>query len=399
MIRAAGPGLAAIIGEAFFWSAERMPKYNTLLSHRELSIVHTESSCGWGGQEIRILEESRGLIERGHHVSILCPREAQIYTRAADWGVKAIALPIKEKRWPDFKALRRWLLENRSEIDVINTHSDIDSWLVAFANLSFGHAKIPVVRTRHVPTPIANTFANRWLYGKAAQHIVTTGESLRHDLIDGLGLSPARIQSIFTGINAKRYAPGDKTAARDRLGLEMNCSWLGIVATLRSWKGHKFLLDALKELNDPHVHLAIIGDGPQREKLQQRVIEHGLVKQVLFAGNQRDVVPWLQAMDVFVLPSFANEGVSQAVMQAMSVGLPVITTPIGSSSDVIKPGMTGLLVTPKSSKAIAQAVRKLVDDPREATRIGEQARTFALDNCGIDRMITRMEAVFLRAAG
>lgn len=376
-----------------------MPKYNTLLSHRELSVVHTESSCGWGGQEIRILEESKGLIERGHHVSILCPREAQIYTRAADWGVKAVALPIKEKNWANFKTLRRWMLENRLEVDLLNTHSEIDSWLVAFANLSLGRNRIPVVRTRHTASPVENNFANRWLYGKATQHIVTTGESLRHDLIDGLGLSSSRIQSIFTGINTKRYVPGDKSAARERLGLEMNCTWLGIVATLRSWKGHKFLLDALKELKDPNIRLAIIGDGSQREKLQQRVIEHGLVKQVLFAGNQRDVVPWLQAMDIFVLPSFANEGVSQAVMQAMSVGLPVITTTVGSSGDVIKPGMTGLMVTPKSSKAIAQAVRKLVDDPRELSRLGEQARAFAVDNCGMDRMITRMEAVFLRAAG
>ena len=376
-----------------------MPKYHTLLSHRELSLVHTESSCGWGGQEIRILEESRGLIERGHRVSILCPREAQIYARAADWGVKALALPIKEKKWANFKALRRWILENLSDVDLINTHSEVDSWLVAFANLCLGRNRIPVVRTCHTAASVENNFANRWLYGKATQHIVTTGESLRHDLIDGLGLSPARIQSIYTGINTKRYVPGDKSAARERLGLEMNCTWLGIVATLRSWKGHKYLLDALKELQDPNIHLAIIGDGALREKLQQRVIEHGLVKQVLFAGNQRDVVPWLHAMDIFVLPSFANEGVSQAIMQAMSVGLPVITTSVGSSGDVIKPGMTGLMVTPKSSKAIAQAVRKLVDDPREVSRLGEQARAFAVDNCGMDRMITRMEAVFQRAAG
>ncbi|MEN9489793.1 MAG: hypothetical protein RJA63_242 [Pseudomonadota bacterium] len=377
----------------------RMAKYNTLLSHRALNIVHTESSCGWGGQEIRILEESRGLIERGHHVTIVCPVEATIYTRAHDWCVKTVGLPINDKRWANFKAMRRWLLTNRIEVDVVNTHSSTDSWLVALANLSFGKSRIPVVRTRHISAPVANTFANRWLYGKAAQHIVTTGESLRHELIDGLSLSPDRVQSIFTGINTKRYVPGDKVAARERLGLEMNCTWIGIVATLRSWKGHKFLLDALKELNDPQIRLAIVGDGPQREKLQQRVIEHGLVKQVLFAGNQRDVVPWLQALDIFVLPSFANEGVSQAVMQAMSVGLPVITTPIGSSGDVIKPGMTGLMVTPKSAKALAQSIRKLIDEPREAARLGEAARNFAVDNCGIDRMLSRMEAVFQRAAG
>ncbi|MDP5239148.1 glycosyltransferase family 4 protein [Uliginosibacterium sp. 31-16] len=376
-----------------------MAHYNTLLSHRSLHIVHTESSCGWGGQEIRILEESRGLIERGHRITLLCPSESTIFVRARDWGIKTVALPIKEKRWENFKAMRAWILANREEIDIINTHSSTDSWLVALANLSLRYKAVPVVRTRHISAPVANSFANRWLYGKAAEHIVTTGEGLRHELIDSLGLRPERVQSVFTGINTKRFEPGDKVAARTQLGLDVNATWIGIIATLRSWKGHKYLLKAIAELNDPRIRLVIVGDGPQRDKLNRLTVELGLTRVVRFAGQQRDVVPWLQALDVFALPSFANEGVSQAVMQAMATGLPVITTPIGSSADVIKPGLTGVLVTPKDSKSLAQAIRHLLDTPQEANKIGAAARAFALENCGIERMLTRMEAVFQRCAG
>lgn len=376
-----------------------MAHYNTLVSQRSLHIVHTESSCGWGGQEIRILEESRGMMERGHRVTLLCPVESTIYARARDWGVKAVGLPIREKRWPDFKAIRGWILANNNEIDVINTHSSTDSWLVALANLSLGKRAIPVLRTRHISAPVANTFANRWLYGKAARRIVTTGEGLRHELIDGLGLAPERVQSIFTGINTKRFVPGSKIEAREKLGLDVNAVWVGIIATLRSWKGHKHLLKAIAELDDPRIRLVIVGDGPQRDKLNRLTVELGLTRVVRFAGQQRDVTPWLQSLDVFALPSFANEGVSQAVMQAMSCGLPVITTPIGSSADVIKPGLTGVLVPPKDTKALALAIRKLLDDPKEADRLGAAARVFAVENCGIERMITRMEAAFQRTAG
>ncbi len=376
-----------------------MAQYNTLLSQRSLHIVHTESSCGWGGQEIRILEESRGMMERGHRVTILCPVESTLFARARDWGVKALALPIREKRWPDFKAIRAWIVEHRDDIDLINTHSSTDSWLVALANLSLGKKAVPVLRTRHISAPVKNSFANRWLYNTAAQRIVTTGEGLRHELIDGLGLPPEKVQSIFTGINTKRFTPGSKIEARQKLGLDVNAVWIGIIATLRSWKGHKYLLKAIAELDDPRIRLVIVGDGPQRDKLNRLTVELGLTRAVRFAGQQRDVVPWLQALDVFALPSYANEGVSQAVMQAMAVGLPVITTPIGSSADVIKSGLTGMLVPPKDSKALAQAIRKLVDSPQEAARLGEAARTFALDNCGIERMITRMEAAFQRVAG
>ena len=372
---------------------------HTVMAYRHLNIVHTEASCGWGGQEIRILEESRGMIERGHRVTILCPEESTIFKRAREWGVKAVALPIRKKRWADFVAVRKWLKESSRNIDIINTHSSTDSWLFAAAKLSLRGFTTPIVRTRHISAEVANTFANRWLYGKAAAHVVTTGESLRHQLIDDLGLPANHVQSIFTGINTRRFEPGNKTDARTRLNLERDAVWIGIVATLRSWKGHKYLLEAIVQLRDPRIHLAIVGDGPQNEKLHRRVVEMGLTKQVHFAGNQKDVVPWLQAMDVFVLPSYANEGVSQAVMQAMAVGLPVITTPIGSSSDVIKNGITGLIVPPKDGKAIAQAIKRLLDAPQEAQKMGAQARTFALENCGLERMITRMEAVFMRAAG
>jgi glycosyltransferase involved in cell wall biosynthesis len=376
-----------------------MARSNTILAHRPLHIVHTEASCGWGGQEIRILEESRGLIERGHRITLLCPAHATIFSRAKDWGVNALALPIDEKRWANFRAMRSWMQLNRGDFDLINTHSSTDSWLVALANLSLRKQAIPIVRTRHISAPVTNSFVNRWLYGTAASHVVTTGESLRRELIDGLSLRPERVQSIFTGINTKRFMPGDKVAARTQLGLDVNATWIGSVATLRSWKGHKYLLKAISELNDPRLRLVIVGDGPQRDNLNRLTVELGLTRVVRFAGQQKDVLPWLQAMDMFALPSYANEGVSQAVMQAMATGLPVITTPIGSSSDVIKAGLTGLLVPPRDSKALASAIRNLLDNPQEAQKFGTAARTFALENCGLERMLTRMEAVFQRAAG
>ncbi len=375
-----------------------MAQYNTLLSVRSLHIVHTESSCGWGGQEIRILEESRGLMERGHRVTLLCPAESTIFKRAREWGVKAVSVPIKEKRWADFKALRAWIRANRDDIDVVNTHSSTDSWLMALVNLSLRKNAVSVVRTRHISAPVKRTWFNRWLYAKAARRIVTTGEGLRAELIDGLGLPPEHVLSIFTGINTKRFVPGSKVDARSKLGLDENAVWIGIVATLRSWKGHRYLMKAIAELDDPRIRLAIVGDGPQRDKLNRLAVELGLSRSIRFAGQQRDVQPWLQALDIFVLPSYANEGVSQAVMQAMAVGLPVITTPIGSSADVIRPGMTGVIVPPKDSAAIAEAIRKLLEKPAEAEKLGTAARAFALENCGIERMLSRMEAVFQRAA-
>ena len=90
---------------------------------KPLAIVHTESSLGWGGQELRILGEAQGLARRGHELTLLCPPEARIYAEAPAWGLRTVALPIGKKRPAGLFALRRWLAQNRC--DVLSTHSEL----------------------------------------------------------------------------------------------------------------------------------------------------------------------------------------------------------------------------------------------------------------------------------
>jgi len=94
---------------------------------RPLSIVHTENSAGWGGQEIRILTEARGMLERGHRVTLLTPPETPIYGAAARYGVPAVPLGIRRKQPSDLFVLRAWLSRHRQSIDILNTHSSTDS--------------------------------------------------------------------------------------------------------------------------------------------------------------------------------------------------------------------------------------------------------------------------------
>src|SRR5882672_8290881 len=105
-----------------------------------LSIVHTENSCGWGGQEIRILTEARGMLDRGHRVTLIAPPEAPIAGAGARMGIPVVGLPIQKKRLPGLVALRHWLAANRGEVDVLNTHSSTDSWLSAAACATLPHA-------------------------------------------------------------------------------------------------------------------------------------------------------------------------------------------------------------------------------------------------------------------
>jgi len=352
-----------------------------------MNIVHTESSLGWGGQELRILSEAQGLSRRGHLLTLLCPPEARIYSEAPRFDLRTVALPLGRKTWAGVRALKHWLTQN--SCDVLSTHSSTDSWLSAVAVLG---KRVPIVRTRHISAAVPRNPLSRWLYSRPAR-IVTAGEALRRELIERNGIAPERIESVPTGADTNRYRPGDRAAARAQCGLPPEKLLVGIVATLRSWKGHRFLLEALPET----ATLVIVGDGPQREALTARVAELGLKDRVIFAGNQRDVVPWMQALDVFALPSYANEGVPQALVQAMLVGLPCVTTPVGSISELAIDGQTALVVPPRDVPALRAALARLGQDQQLRSKLGTAARVHCEATMSVERMLDKMEAVYRQA--
>jgi glycosyltransferase involved in cell wall biosynthesis len=253
-------------------------------------------------------------------------------------------------------------------------------------------ARPAVVRMRHVSARVKPGALSRWLYGRVPARVVTTGEALRRQLIADLGLDPAQIVSIPTGVDLARFQPGDKAEARRQLGLP-DGPLIGIVATLRSWKGHRFLLRAMTDPALAGAHLAIVGDGPQADALAEEAAKPGLGGRVTFAGRQDDVVPWLRAFDVFALPSTANEGVPQALMQAMASGLPVVTTPVGAIGELVAEGETGLIVPPEDPQALAAALSRLLGDRDLADRLSAAGRRHVEANFGATAMLDAMERV------
>lgn len=362
---------------------------------KPLRIVHTESSLGWGGQEIRILSESQGMLRRGHGVTLLCAPQARIRAEAANWGVPAVSLPIDRKRPVGLGAMHHWLGGN--VCDIVNTHSSTDSWLAALALAALGRP-VRVVRTRHISARVPRGPLSRWLYMRAASYVVTTGEALRRELVERNGFLASRIESVPTGIDAGRFRPGERAASRAKFGLPPDKTLVGIVATLRSWKGHAILLEAMARL-PPQFELVIVGDGPQREALEQQLARLGLRGRVRMQGQQADVLPWLRALDIFALPSYANEGVPQALVQAMLVELPCVTTPVGGIPELAKHERTALLVPPKDSAALAAAIERLAGDEGLRRELGETARKHCVEGYSYERMLERMENIYRNVSG
>ena len=290
-------------------------------------------------------------------------------------------MPIGRKRPGALSALHRWLAANPP--DIVNTHSSTDSWLAALG------PRVPIVRTRHISAPVDPYPWNRWLY-RRARRVVTTGESLRRDLIARLGLDERAVVSIPTGVDLQKFRRGPKA----ELGIPEGAFVFGIVATLRSWKGHHDLLKAFESL-PAGAHLVIAGDGPQRPALEPKI--HGKTN-IHLLGQREDIPAVMSALDCFVLPSYANEGVPQAIMQAMAMELPVISTRVGAIDEVVAEGETGLFVPPRDVAALAAAMRRMMDSKDLRARFGQAARRVAEERFSMERMLDAMERVFQEAA-
>ena len=368
---------------------------------RPLAILHTENSTGWGGQEIRILTEARGMLDRGHQVMLLTPADAEILPAAQKLGIPVTPIDIEKKRLGALSRLRSWLAKHGAEYDVINTHSSTDSWLSAVACATLSNMP-PMVRTRHVSTPINNHASTRWLYRQATAHIVTAGEALRQQLHRDNHYALANMTSVRTGIDLQRYKPLDKSAMRAKLNLP-DVPTIGVLATLRDWKGHRDLLDALVLLREkfPHLQtwqLIIIGDGPERERLTTRIAELNLQSVTHLVGNQENVPEWLSALDLLTLPSYGAEGVPQGIMQGMACGLAVVSTTVGAINEAVQNGVTGTMVSPRNPALLAEALSKLMNDHVLREKMGKAGYLYAQQHFGIDVMLDKMEAIFRKVS-
>jgi glycosyltransferase involved in cell wall biosynthesis len=227
--------------------------------------------------------------------------------------------------------------------------------------------------------------------------VIVNAEALR---VEGerLGMH-CRWALLQNGVDTDRFQVGAAgAAARAAAGLDPRRPVIGTVGRLEDRKGHDQLLLALQALaartNGNRPQGLIVGDGPLRDALAERARSLGVAGDVRFAGTVGDVRPMLAAMDVFVLPSWA-EGMSNALMEAMAAGRPVVATAVGGNTEVVADDRTGMLVPPGDPAAIAGAVLGLLGEPARAARLGAAAREFVCDRFGARARVAELERLYL----
>ena len=363
------------------------------LRQRRYIIAHTESSNGWGGQEIRILTEMIAMRKRGHQLFLCAPMDSVIYRKAAAADFAIHPLDDRKLRFPQAIGAAAQFFRQR-KVEVVNTHSSRDGWI---GGLAARVARTPLLlRSRHVEVDYPRRFVSRFAFGGLPDHVLTTSERISRRLIDELSLDAARVTCVPTGVDLQRFDPDLRGGLHDELGLSQDIQIVGMVSVLRTWKGYPHFLAAARDVARARadVHFVIAGEGEGRKRIELFQKEFGLEKRLTLLGYREDIPNVLASLSILVLPSTAHEGIPQIILQAQAMRKPVVATSIGGIPEVVSEGEAGFLVPPGNSAALAEKISVLLGDPLLRQQMGERARKRMERANSMDTMCAELERIY-----
>ncbi|QYK51139.1 MAG: glycosyltransferase family 4 protein [Anaerolineales bacterium] len=278
-------------------------------------------------------------------------------------------------------------LLRRSEVVITHTpHSNL---------LGLPLAWLAGVRTRigtHHSHPENTSRLLIWLHGRLTNsalctRMVCVSSQVRSLAMRTEGAASEKLVVIDNGIHPPQLglSSQQKDSLRAALGVQPGQLLLLTVGRLVLQKGHTYLLDAIKALDEPAAVFAFVGQGPLQAELEDKARQWGIAARVRFAGVRSDVPQLLEAADIFVQPSLW-EGMSLALLEAMFAGLPIIATRIEAATDVLEDERTALLVELKDPEGMAEALRRLIGDAGLRARLGAAAQQEAQQNYTVDVM-------------
>ncbi len=337
------------------------------------------------------------MLGRGHSVTLAVPPESSLRDLAQRKGVPVIPITLRTARYVPlvYDFLR---VIKRNAVQILNTHGSLDSWTASFAGRLSGQRPL-IIRTRHKSTPVRANARHRVLYRRLPHAIVTTGETVRHQLVRGLDLDASRVVSIPTGVDFNLFKlVSPDSQIREGLGLSPEQVVVGCIAFLRGYKGLDCLIEAASQVvhSHPAARFVIVGSGPEEETLRHKIGSLGLSRHVILTGFREDVPALLASMDIVAVPSFEGEGIPQSLTQAMAMERPVVATAVGGIAEVVEHGATGLLVAPRDPQGLAEGLSLLIKDHDLRARLARAGRDRVVESYGLERMLDRTEELYKR---
>lgn len=341
-----------------------------------------------GGTERLIVEMVRRLHGRFPTTVCCLDRPGSWAPEIERLGVEVVAL----QRPPGFhlataRALAR--VVRKAEATVLHCHqySPFVYGRIACA-MSNGPRLVFTEHGRHSDAPPSGKrrLVNRFLVSGVSDLYAVSHDLRRHMLAEGF---PERVRVLWNGIDPGRVPDeGLRTSTRAQLGVGRDAIVVGSVGRLDTVKDFPTLIEAfaIARTDEPRLHLAIVGEGPDRPRVERAIAASALGGAVTLLGHRHDARALMAGFDIYVNSSI-SEGVSLTLLEAMSAGLPVVATSVGGTPEVVVHNETGLLAPARSPAALAACLTRLATDPGCAHDCGRAGRRRLLDYFTLDRMV------------
>ncbi|MFH1417988.1 MAG: glycosyltransferase family 4 protein [Planctomycetota bacterium] len=369
-----------------------------------ITVCHPVWQLARGGLERQLLEVLRRLDRRRfRHVLVVRGWNAESDAACRDLGENVSLVRQPARKRDRFWSLNLASILREHAADLLHVRGMsmlLDSLLaarmcrgvsVAFSFHGFEDIDKPYggIRRRLYRAALARCDA-RWAVGSSAAASIAKR----------LKLPPGSFDVVANGVDTDRFSPSDDRATiRRRLELPADRFIVLTVGNLKPIKGHDVLLKAVRKLgaDADRMTFVLVGRDYAEGKLRRRADTHLRGRDIRFVGEQQDVLPYYQAADAFVLPSLW-EGLSNALLEAMSCGLPAVATAVGGNRDLIEDGRTGLLVEPNATNQLAAAIRSLIADEANRATMAEAGRQEVLARFSLSKMIDAYAARYAALA-
>jgi glycosyltransferase involved in cell wall biosynthesis len=253
------------------------------------------------------------------------------------------------------------------------------------------------VRIRHISTPIRAGLNAKWLYHKLADFIITTSQEIRLPIAKASGKSLNLITCVPTGVNPLKLEICSEEVEKFKLkwNLQPQDLIIGSLCVVRSWKGIEVLIQTAHLLrDDSHLKWIIIGGGYLNHH-KAKVRELQLEDRIIFTGHLDNPKDALASLDIFMLLSSSNEGISQATLQASYLQKPLITTATGGLKEVCLDNITGLIVPIKDPHAVMEAILKLKNH-KLRSQFGQNAFNLVKERFLFEKTLQDVENIYMR---
>lgn len=365
------------------------------------TILHVIDTTGPGGAETVFIELADRLRTHGYRSEVVVRGSGWVLDQLRARGLQPVVLDAQGAfNWRYLRGLTRLIRERR--VDIVQSHLLGSNVYCAAAGLL---TRRPTIATFHGMVDVAPQERWRWakfqLMNAGVSDFVAVSGRLR-DAIRAEGLlDPTKASVIYNGVDMQRYALSSRRDLRASLGLPDDALLIGSLGNVRPAKAYDVLIRAARNIIDrhPQAHFVIAGHvkASLMRELEPLMAELDVAGHVHFLGFRDDSADFLAQLDLFLLSS-TSEGFSIATIEAMATGLPVVVTRCGGPEEIVTDGVTGLMVPPGNSGALADGVLALQADVARRTALAAAGRTHAQEQFSMERMLEGYMALYRRLA-